>query len=78
MDGITYRYLIAFSIEYKLKMHLMDVVTAYLYGVLDTEIYMKAPQSLSNERPSIFRGEPKGNAARSIIWTPANFPSYTS
>ena len=29
-----------------LKMHLMDVVTAYLYGSLDNDIYMKLPEGL--------------------------------
>ena len=28
-------------------MHLMDVVTAYLYGSLDNEIYMKIPEGLA-------------------------------
>ncbi|KAL6180438.1 hypothetical protein ACLB2K_047101 [Fragaria x ananassa] len=37
-------------------MQLMDVVTAYLYGDLDTEIYMKVPKGLkmpdeNNSRP---------------------------
>jgi ribonuclease HI len=46
MDVTTFRYLIAFSQKYQLCNILMDVVTAYLYGVLDSEIYMKAPQEL--------------------------------
>ncbi|CAM8937033.1 unnamed protein product [Rhodiola kirilowii] len=44
MDGITFRYLISLAVHEKLNMHLMDVVTAYLYGSLDTEIYMKIPE----------------------------------
>jgi hypothetical protein len=43
MDSITYLYLMAFSLTYNLKSHLMDVVTAYLYDTLDFEIYMQAP-----------------------------------
>lgn len=46
MDSITYRFMIAFALIHKLKMHLMDVVTADLYGILDTEIHMKAPPEL--------------------------------
>jgi hypothetical protein len=46
MDVITYRYLIAFALIHKVMIHLMDVVTAYLYGTLDTEIYMLAPPEL--------------------------------
>ncbi|KAK9942694.1 hypothetical protein M0R45_008346 [Rubus argutus] len=41
MDVITFRYLISLVVFEKLNMQLMDVVTAYLYGDLDTEIYMK-------------------------------------
>jgi hypothetical protein len=29
-----------------LQIKLMDVVTAYLYGSLDTEIYMKVPEGI--------------------------------
>ena len=44
MDAITFRYLISFTVHERLEMHLMDVVTEYLYGSLDNEIYMKNPQ----------------------------------
>ena len=44
MDVITFRYLISFVVSEKLNMQLMDVVTMYLYGNLDTEIYMKVPE----------------------------------
>ncbi|PRQ59184.1 putative RNA-directed DNA polymerase [Rosa chinensis] len=46
MDVITFRYLISLAISEKLNIQLMDVVTAYLYGDLDTEIYMKVPEGL--------------------------------
>ena len=29
-----------------LEIHLMDVVTAYLYGSLDNDIYMRLPEGL--------------------------------
>ena len=56
MDVITFRYLISLVVSEKLDMQLMDVVTAYLYGDLDTEIYMKVPDGLklpesSSSRP---------------------------
>jgi hypothetical protein len=38
MDGITFRYLISMAASMNLQMKLMDVVTAYLYGSLDTNI----------------------------------------
>ncbi|CAM8948646.1 unnamed protein product [Rhodiola kirilowii] len=44
MDGITFRYLLSLAVHEKLNMHLMDVVTAYLYGSLDIKIYMKIPE----------------------------------
>ena len=41
MDSITFRYLISFAIYHKLCMRQLNVVIAYLYGTLDTYIYMK-------------------------------------
>ena len=35
-----------------LKMQLMDVVTAYLYGSLDSEIYMRVPKGLKIPGPN--------------------------
>jgi len=32
------------AVQEKLDMHLMDVVTTYLYGSLDNEIFMKVPE----------------------------------
>ena len=43
MNAITFRYLISLTVSEGLDMHLMDVVTAYLYGTIDTDIYMKIP-----------------------------------
>lgn len=44
VDAITFRYLINLAVHEKLDMRLMDVVTAYLYGSLDNEIFMKIPE----------------------------------
>ena len=44
MDVTTFRYLISLVVSEKLDMQLMDVVTAYLYGDLDTDIYMRIPE----------------------------------
>lgn len=46
MDAITFRYLIGLTVSNNLDMYLMDVVTAYLYGSLDSDIYMKIPEGL--------------------------------
>jgi hypothetical protein len=44
MDAITFRFLINLVITENLDMRLMDVVTAYLYGSLDNDIYIKIPE----------------------------------
>jgi hypothetical protein len=41
MNGITFQYLISLTIQKHLSLQLMDVVTTYLYGSLDSDIYMK-------------------------------------
>jgi hypothetical protein len=43
MNGITFRYLISLAIQKHISLQLMNVVTAYLYGSLDSDIYMKVP-----------------------------------
>ena len=62
VDATTFRYLISLAIREGLDLRLMDVVTAYLYGSLDNDIYMKLPEgfhlpeaykSSSRERYSI-------------------------
>jgi len=52
MSGITFRYLISMAAHLNLKMQLMDVVTAYLYGSLDSKIYMRVPKGLKIPRPN--------------------------
>ena len=44
MDAITFLFLIGHASLKDLDMRLMDVVTAYLYGSLDSEIFMKIPE----------------------------------
>jgi len=46
MDAITFRYLMSLSASNNLDMYLMDVVTAYFYGSLDNDLYMKIPDGL--------------------------------
>ena len=52
MSGITFRYLISMAASLNLKMQLMDVVTAYLYGSLDWEIYMRVAEGLKIPGPN--------------------------
>jgi hypothetical protein len=44
VDATTFRDLISLAIREGLDVRLMDVVTAYLYGSLDHDIYMKIPK----------------------------------
>jgi hypothetical protein len=50
MNGITFQYLISLTTKNHLSLQLMDVMTAYLYGSLDLDIYMKVSDenSVSN------------------------------
>ena len=57
MDAITFRYLISLVVSKKLEMRLMDVVTAYLYGSLDSDIYMKIPEGF--KMPEALNTKPK-------------------
>jgi hypothetical protein len=44
MDATTFRYLTSLAMKENLDLRLMDVVTTYLYGSLDSDIYMKLPE----------------------------------
>ena len=46
MDAVQFRYLIGIAVEFNLVMRLMDVVTAYLYALLDVKLYMNASTDL--------------------------------
>ena len=44
MDATTLRYLITLIVSEELSMCLTDILTIYLYGSLDNDIYMKIPE----------------------------------
>jgi hypothetical protein len=46
MNGITFQYSISLAIQNHLSLQLIDVVTAYLYDSLDSNIYMKVPDGI--------------------------------
>jgi hypothetical protein len=52
MSGITFRYLISLAVQNRLYLQLMDVVTTYLYGSLDSKFYMKVPDGINILNPS--------------------------
>jgi hypothetical protein len=41
---ITFQYLISLATHERLDTCLMDVVTIYLYGSIDNDVYMKIPE----------------------------------
>jgi hypothetical protein len=55
MSGITFRYLISLVVQNRLSMQLMDVVTAYVYGSLDSDLYMKVLDGISIPDPEANR-----------------------
>ena len=44
MYAIIFRFLISLAVFEELDMRLMDVITAYLYGSIDSDIHMKIPK----------------------------------
>lgn len=57
VDATTLRFLISLAVTEQLQMQLMDVVTAYLYGSLDTDIYMRIPEGL--KMPETLKSKPR-------------------
>jgi hypothetical protein len=55
MSAITFRYLISLAVQNRLSLQLMDVVTTYLYGSLDSDIYMKVPNGIDVPNPKTKR-----------------------
>ena len=61
MDASTFRYLLGFSVQFSLQTLMLDVVTAYLHGPLETQLFLKPPSSFSEAplpppRPGQFSG----------------------
>ena len=57
MDATTFRYLIYLAVSEGLDMLLMDVVIAYLYGSIDTNVYMKIPEGF--KLPEVMNSKPR-------------------
>ncbi|GJZ65934.1 transposable element [Tanacetum coccineum] len=57
VDATTLRFLISLANVERLQMRLMDVVTAYLYGSLDSDIYMKIPEGM--KMPEACKSKPR-------------------
>ena len=57
MDATTFHYLIYLEVFEGLDMRLMDVVTTYLYGSIDTNVYMKIPKGF--KLPIVMNSKPR-------------------
>jgi hypothetical protein len=55
MNRIIFQYLISMATQKHLSLHLMDIVTTYLYGSLDSDIYMKVPYGISVPNANVGR-----------------------
>lgn len=51
----TLRFMLAFSNQYDLLIHHMDVKTAFLNGILKEEIYMEVPDGIKADRDQVCR-----------------------
>ena len=56
MDATTFRYLIYLVVSEGLDMRLMDIVTTYLYGSIDTNVYMKILEGF--KLPEVMNSKP--------------------
>ena len=57
MDATTFPYLIYLAVSEGLDMWLMDVVTTYLYGSINTNVYMKIPEGF--KLPKVTNSKPR-------------------
>ena len=57
MDIITFRYLISLSVSEGLDMHLMDIINAYFYCMLENDICMKVPEGF--QLPQVNTSQPR-------------------
>ena len=57
MDATTFCCLIYLAVSEGLDMVLMDVVTAYLYESIDTNVYMKIPKGF--KLPKVMNSKPR-------------------
>ena len=60
MDTTSFRYLLALKVHLNLHIYLLDVVTTYLHGELDSLLYLVPPpgfpKSKANPKPGKFAG----------------------
>ena len=55
IDAITFRFLVSLITSKGLDIRVMDVVIAYLYGSIDTNIYMKILKGFNMPKANKFK-----------------------
>jgi hypothetical protein len=60
MDTISFRFLPALTVQLSLHIYLLDVVTAYLHGVLDTKLFIVPPPGFLRSIPAALPGKHTG------------------
>jgi hypothetical protein len=70
VDATIYRYLLALAAQYGLKVETMDVVTFFLYGDLDRDLYMDVPGGLPRGR-TVDEEQASDNATEGAKWSSA-------
>ena len=68
MDSTSFRYLLSLAVQLTLETRLLDVVTAYLYGDLDTELHIKPPPDFVPQLPSSKPGKFTGLKIRKALY----------
>lgn len=68
MDCSSFRYLLALAVQLSLATKLLDVVTAYLYGELDEDIYIKPPPDILKTNPTTCAGRFSGLKLRKALY----------
>lgn len=52
MDTISFRFILALTVQLSLHIYLVDVVTAYLHGVLDSTLFILPPPRFLHHVPT--------------------------
>ena len=66
IDNTTLRWILSQVIVHSWTMHMQDIVTAYLYGDMDAEVYMQVPSGMDNEGKSKTMSRPGMRILKSL------------
>jgi hypothetical protein len=68
MDTISFRFLLALTVQLSLHIYLLDVVTVYLYGVLDTKLFIVPPPGFIRFVPTAIPGKHTGLQIMKVLY----------